>query len=125
MTLALTLKIIAGLSRKRKTSGNEKKVIKVNLNSVRYYLNSFYNENALNVPIVGNPRRRVCTLGGTAINAKESDMLKGYRTYVMAALGVISAVASYLVGAADLVTAANAAFTAGALAFLRASVPRY
>jgi hypothetical protein len=51
-------------------------------------------------------------------------MLKGYRTYVLAAMGVLSAVASYLVGDADLMTAANAAFTAGALAFLRASVPR-
>jgi hypothetical protein len=55
---------------------------------------------------------------------KESNMLKGYRTYVLAALGVISAAASYLVGDTDLMTAANAAFTAGALAFLRASVPR-
>jgi len=51
-------------------------------------------------------------------------MLKGYRTYVLAALGVLSAAASYLVGDTDLMTAANAAFTAGALAFLRASVPR-
>ena len=51
-------------------------------------------------------------------------MLKGYRTYVMAALGVITAAAGYLVGDTDLLTAANAAFTAGALAFLRASVPR-
>lgn len=51
-------------------------------------------------------------------------MLKGYRTYVLAAMGVMSAVASYLVGDTDLLTAANAAFTAGALAFLRASAPR-
>jgi hypothetical protein len=51
-------------------------------------------------------------------------MLKGYRTYVLAAMGVLSAAASYLVGDTDLLTAANAAFTAGALAFLRASVPR-
>lgn len=49
-------------------------------------------------------------------------MLKGYRTYVLAALGVISAAASYLVGDTDLMTAANAAFSAGALAFLRASI---
>jgi len=51
-------------------------------------------------------------------------MLKGYRTYIMAGLGVLSAVAGYLVGDTDLLTAANAAFTAAALAFLRAGVPR-
>lgn len=51
-------------------------------------------------------------------------MLKGYRTYVMAGLGVISAAASYLVGDVDLLTALNAGFTAAALAFLRSSVPR-
>jgi len=50
-------------------------------------------------------------------------MLKVYRTYVLAALGVISAAASYLVGDTDLMTAANAAFTAGALAILRPTVP--
>jgi len=51
-------------------------------------------------------------------------MLKGYRTYVLAAMGVISAAASYLVGDVDLLTAANAAFTAASIAFLRSSVPR-
>lgn len=51
-------------------------------------------------------------------------MLKGYRTYIMAGLGVISAAASYLVGDVDLLTALNAGFTAAALAFLRSSVPR-
>jgi hypothetical protein len=51
-------------------------------------------------------------------------MLKGYRTYIMAGLGVVTAAASYLVGDVDLLTAANAAFTAAALAFLRTSVPR-
>ena len=58
------------------------------------------------------------------LTRKETNMLKGYRTYVLAAMGVLSAAASYLVGDTDLMTAANAAFTAGALAFLRASVPR-
>jgi len=52
-------------------------------------------------------------------------MLKGYRTYVMAGLGILSAVASYLVGDVDAMTAANAAFTAAAVAFLRASVPQH
>jgi hypothetical protein len=51
-------------------------------------------------------------------------MLKGYRTYIMATLGVLSAAASFLVGDVDALTALNAAFTAAALAFLRSSVPR-
>lgn len=49
-------------------------------------------------------------------------MFKGQRTYVMAGLGVLTAVASYLVGDADLLTALNAAFTAAAVAFLRKAV---
>jgi hypothetical protein len=49
-------------------------------------------------------------------------MLKGYRTYVMAGLGVVTAAASYLVGDVDLLTALNAAFTAAAVAFLRRAV---
>lgn len=49
-------------------------------------------------------------------------MLKGYRTYVMAGLGVATAAASYLVGDVDLLTALNAAFTAAAVAFLRRAV---
>jgi hypothetical protein len=52
------------------------------------------------------------------------DMLKGYRTYIMAGLGVLSAAASYLVGDVDLITALNAGFTAAALGFLRAGIPR-
>lgn len=51
-------------------------------------------------------------------------MLRGYRTYIMAALGVASAAAAYLVGDTDLLTAANAAFTAAALAFLRSGIPK-
>ena len=51
-------------------------------------------------------------------------MLKGYRTYVMAGLGVLTAAAGFLVGDTDLLTALNAAFTAAAVAFLRAGVPR-
>ena len=38
-------------------------------------------------------------------------MLKGYRTYVLAALGVISAAASYLVGDATAVEAGQVAIT--------------
>lgn len=51
-------------------------------------------------------------------------MFKGYRTYIMAGLGVLSAAAGYLVGDTDLMTALNAGFTAAAVAFLRAGVPR-
>jgi hypothetical protein len=51
-------------------------------------------------------------------------MLKGYRTYIMAAMGVVTAAASYLTGDVDLLTALNAGFTAAAVAFLRSSVPR-
>jgi hypothetical protein len=57
--------------------------------------------------------------------ARRNDMLKGYRTYIMAGLGILSAVASYLVGDVDAMTAANAAFTAAAVAFLRSSVPQH
>lgn len=49
-------------------------------------------------------------------------MLSGYRTYIMAGLGVLTAAASYLVGDTDLLTALNAGFTAAALAFLRRAV---
>lgn len=49
-------------------------------------------------------------------------MLAGYRTYIMAGLGIASAAASYLVGDADMLTALNAAFTAAAVAFLRKAI---
>ena len=49
-------------------------------------------------------------------------MFKGQRTYIMAGLGIVSALASYLVGDADLLTAFNAAFTAAAVAFLRKAI---
>jgi hypothetical protein len=51
-------------------------------------------------------------------------MLKGYRTYIMAAMGVLTAAASFVTGDVDLLTALNAGFTAAAVAFLRSSVPR-
>lgn len=49
-------------------------------------------------------------------------MLKGYRTYILAAVGVLAAVANYLVGDASLGEAINQAATAGALAFMRNAV---
>lgn len=49
-------------------------------------------------------------------------MLKGYRTYILAGVGVISAIAGYLVGDSSLVEAIQQAATAAALAFLRNAV---
>lgn len=49
-------------------------------------------------------------------------MLSGYRTYIMAGLGVLAAAASFLVGDTDALTALNAAFTAAAVAFLRRAI---
>jgi hypothetical protein len=46
-------------------------------------------------------------------------MLKGYKTYVTAALAAIGAVAAYLVGDATLIQAAQLAVTALLGAFLR------
>jgi len=46
-------------------------------------------------------------------------MLKGYKTYVTAAVAVVTAVASYLVGDATLVETAQLVFTALLAAFVR------
>lgn len=46
-------------------------------------------------------------------------MLAGYKTYITAGVAVISAVAAYLVGDADLMQTANMVFTALLAAFVR------
>ena len=46
-------------------------------------------------------------------------MLKGYKTYVTAGVAIVSAVAAYLVGDADLMQTANLVFTALLAAFVR------
>ena len=46
-------------------------------------------------------------------------MLAGYRTYILAGVGVIAAVANYLVGDSSLSEAINQGATAAALIFLR------
>lgn len=46
-------------------------------------------------------------------------MLAGYKTYVTAGVAVIGAVATYLVGDADLMQTANLVFTALLAAFVR------
>ena len=45
----------------------------------------------------------------------------GYRTYIISATGVLSAVAAYLVGDTDLFAMLQAIFTLGGIYFLRKS----
>lgn len=49
-------------------------------------------------------------------------MLKGYKTYITAGVAVITAVAAYLTGDADLMQTANLVFTALMAAFIRHGV---
>lgn len=47
--------------------------------------------------------------------------LSGYRTYIISATGIISAIGAYLVGDSDLFTMLQAIFTLGGIYFLRKS----
>ena len=47
--------------------------------------------------------------------------LSGYRTYIISATGIISAIAAYLVGDSDIFTMFQAIFTLGGIYFLRRS----
>ena len=47
--------------------------------------------------------------------------LSGYRTYIIVATGILSAVGAYLVGDSDLFTMLQAIFTLGGIYFLRKS----
>lgn len=49
-------------------------------------------------------------------------MFAGYKTYITAGVAVVSAVAAYLVGDADLMQTANLVFTALLAAFVRNSI---
>jgi hypothetical protein len=49
-------------------------------------------------------------------------MLKGYKTYITAALAVLSAVGAYLAGDATLAEAGQLAFTAVMAVFIRSGV---
>lgn len=49
-------------------------------------------------------------------------MLSGYRTYILACIGVIAAVANYLVGDASAAEAVNQGAMAAALIFLRKAI---
>ena len=45
--------------------------------------------------------------------------LRGHRTYILSGVGIISAIASYLVGDSDLFMAMQSVFTLGGIYFLR------
>ncbi|MBR6685663.1 MAG: hypothetical protein IKL37_05400 [Alphaproteobacteria bacterium] len=47
--------------------------------------------------------------------------LNGYRTYIISATGLLTAVGAYLVGDSDLFTMLQSAFTFGSIYFLRRS----
>lgn len=47
--------------------------------------------------------------------------LSGYRTYILSGMGILSAVASYLVGDTDLFITMQSVFTLGGIYFLRKS----
>lgn len=51
-------------------------------------------------------------------------MFAGYKTYITAGVAVVSAVAAYLVGDADLMQTANLVFTALLAAFVRNGVAK-
>ncbi len=54
-------------------------------------------------------------------NFFKGGYLSGYRTYIISASGIISAVAAYLVGDADLFTMLQTIFTLAGIYFLRRS----
>ena len=47
--------------------------------------------------------------------------LSGYRTYIMSGVGMLSALAAYLVGDTDIFTMLQTVFTLGGIYFLRKS----
>lgn len=47
--------------------------------------------------------------------------LAGYRTYIISATGILSALAAYLVGDSDIFSMLQAVFTMGGIYFLRKS----
>lgn len=48
-------------------------------------------------------------------------MFAGHRTYILSGVGILSAIAAYLVGDSDLFTTMQAIFTLGGIYFLRKS----
>lgn len=51
----------------------------------------------------------------------KGGFLSGYRTYIMSGIGILSALAAYLVGDTDIFTTLQAVFTLGGIYFLRKS----
>jgi hypothetical protein len=54
-------------------------------------------------------------------NIVKGGFLSGYRTYIISATGILSAVAAYLVGDTDIFTMLQAIFTLAGIYFLRRS----
>ncbi len=52
-------------------------------------------------------------------NIVNGGMLAGRRTYIISGVGIMSAIAAYLVGDSDIFTMLQAVFTLGAIFFLR------
>ena len=50
--------------------------------------------------------------------------LSGYRTYIISATGILSAIGGYLIGDTDLFTMLQAIFTLGGIYFLRRSTEK-
>ncbi len=51
----------------------------------------------------------------------KGGFLSGYRTYIISGIGILSALAAYLVGDTDIFTMLQAVFTLGGIYFLRKS----
>ncbi|MCM1294109.1 MAG: hypothetical protein NC311_00925 [Muribaculaceae bacterium] len=51
----------------------------------------------------------------------KGGFLSGYRTYIMSGIGILSALAAYMVGDTDVFTMLQAVFTLGGIYFLRKS----
>lgn len=51
----------------------------------------------------------------------KGGFLSGHRTYILSAIGIISAIGAYLVGDTDIFTMLQAVFTLGGIYFLRKS----
>ena len=48
-------------------------------------------------------------------------LLSGHRTYIISGVGILSAIAAYLVGDSDIFVALQSVFTLGSIYFLRKS----
>ncbi len=51
----------------------------------------------------------------------KGGFLSGYRTYIMSSVGILSAIAAYVVGDSDIFITLQSVFTLGGIFFLRKS----